>query len=271
MIEHFGGKPNLTDHRDYDLHRTFGIVGNPVFPDEYITDGGLWMPNQNAPEPIFNNPPLYYGCTDYTVSNLASDQDGVLYNPMFTDNITGANAKMGYDLRQALLTSIKNGTQDKEGNITKRTSLFNVRAYAPLDAFDAIRYAMISGGTEKRSVAWGCPWYKAWQKNSLDDGIVQAPISYDATGLGWHASTFAGWKTINGVVYLMNKSQQGDQIGDHGWLYFPREVVNAVMAVPGTCTFTVTAIGSDHPIARIDTTFIQWLISNIRNFLGLRY
>lgn len=267
-----GTRPLKIDHRDYDLHRTFGVAQTPIFPNELMIDAGLWMPNQNQPESEFGNPPLPYGCTEYTQSDLCADQDGILYNPMYLENIVHANTNGGADMREVLKVVVNQGTQKKDGTITKRTGFFNIKAYAPLDYFDAIRYAMLSGGQERRSVSWGTPWYPIWEQTAMQmNPIMPAMLSYDPTGCGWHNSKFAGWKTINGVTYLVNKSWQGTNCGENGWLYFSREVVNAVMQVPGTAAFTVTSMGSNQPIVTIPTTTWQWLISNIRNFLGLKY
>src|SRR5436190_22775353 len=37
-----------------------------------------------------------------------------------------------------------------------------------------------------------------------------------------------------------NKSWQGTTVGDNGWLYFSREVVNVVMSIKGTVAYTAS-------------------------------
>lgn len=269
-----GARPCKVDHRDYDFHKTFGNVGQtPAFPEEFMVDANLWMPDQNNAEPVFGNPPLPYGCTEYASCDVCADQDGKLYNPMYLENNLHASQNGGADVRQTLLQTTKIGTQAKDGTISYRTAVFNIQKYAPSDYFDAIRYAMISGGLEKRSVSWGTPWFREWENAALSGiGIMPAPNSWAVNGIGWHNSKFAGWKTINGITYLVNKSWQGTKVGDNGWLYFSREVVNATMAIQGTCAFTVTSMGSPtQTIQTISVSFIQWLASVMRNLIGLRY
>lgn len=259
-----GTKPTPLSHKDYDFHKTFGTVGTiPVFPPEYNTDSGLWMPDQNAPEPIFGNPAMDNGCTDYCQADISADIDNILKNPAIIEALDHANALGGIDIRTALMAAVKLGWIQ---------NFYNIQAYAPLDYFDAIRYAMIAGVPERRSVSWGTPWYREWESASqLKTSIMSAPHTFDPTGLSWHNSKIAGWKVINGITYLVNKSWQGKGIGDNGWLYFDRATVNSTMAVRGTVAYTSTEMSLDGPIHTIDTTLLQWLMSFIRNMLSLQY
>ena len=260
---------NRVDHRDWDFHRTFSGTELPNLPDELNVDAGLWMPDQNKSEINFNNPPMPYGCTDYTSNDLCADQDGVLYNPAFTDSITHANTSGGSDVRTSLLTTVKNGTQTRGGSIVKRTGVFNVQKYDILDYFDSIRYAMLPTLGEKRSVSWGTPWFTLWEALARSgQSIMPIPDITTANSISWHNSKFCGWKTINGIPYLINKSWQGTTIGDNGFLYFSREVVNAVMEIQGTCAFTVTKLTNGQPIKTINTSFFQWAYSILTNIFN---
>lgn len=255
-----GAKPTPIDHRDFDLHKSFGSIAPPQFPPDYLTDAGLWMPDQNEPEEHFMNPALPYGCTDYTQADLPNDETGTLvHNPIDLDTIDHANALGGIDIRTAIQAAQK---------LNWIGTYFNVRAIAPLDSFDAIRLAMLSGAPEKRSVSWGTPWYPSFDKDI--EGIVSAPASYDPTGLSWHNSKIAGWKTINGQPYLINKSWQGADIGDKGFLYFPREVVNAIMGVSGTVAFTATQQVSPS-IQTVSLSTLQTILSYLRQMMAYSY
>lgn len=259
-----GTRPLTTDHRDYDFHKTFSGTVPAHFPEELILDAGLWMPSQYKPDPVFNNPPLPYGCTDYTTADVCADQDGVLYNPMFTEKLTGANAKGGYGIRESLQTAIDTGTQRKDGLIVKRLSYFNIKKYGNLDWFDSIRFAMLTPD-RRCTVSWGTPWFPQWEQAALSGiAIVPSHGSENPYTLPWHNSKLVGWKTINGIPYLINKSWQGEKVGDKGYLSFSREEVNSVMEITGTCAFTVTNTdGLD--VRTIDTTFYEKIVSIIRN------
>lgn len=262
-----GLKPNTIDHRDYDFFKTFGAVSSLEInlPNEYIVESG-WKPDQRLYETVFGNQPQPFGCTNYTTCDLCAAQDGILYNPAFTENFTHANANGGATVRDSLLSAIKFGTQGIDNIIRKRTAFYNIQKYQQLDWFDSIRYSMLPTIGEKRTVSWGTPWYTEWENagNTLN-GIVPEVNNYNKSVQSWHNSEFVGWKTIAGVPYLINKSWQGTNFGDSGYLYFPREVVNAVMEVKGTCAYTVSKIVPGSGFKMIDTTLMEWAHSIIRN------
>ena len=265
MIKH-GTRSSRVDHRDFDFFKSFGTIAPPTFPTEYFTDAGLWMPNQEISDVIQGLPtipPLPYGCTDYTQSDLANDELGqLLRNPLDLDNADHANASGGIDIRTSLNAAIQLGWFKY---------YFNIQANTPvLDFFDAIRLAAFSGAPEKRSVSWGTPWYSEWENAAQTQSIMPSPQSYDPANLPWHNSKLCGWKTINEIPYLINKSWQGTQIGDKGFLYFPREVVNAVMAVSGSVAFTATQAEVAN-VQTIDVSVVQWIVSFMRNLLGYNY
>src|SRR3954454_23794266 len=95
--------PIKPDHRDYDFHRTFGLAAPPSFPQEYSTDLGQWMPNQNA----MGTP---YGCTGFAGADTCSGEDGVLYDPLDLYRRTPPfNNTEGRDMRKMLGITIKEG------------------------------------------------------------------------------------------------------------------------------------------------------------------
>ena len=262
-----GLKPIKHDHRDWDLLKShvksFGTLKPIEFPDEYETDAGLWMPNQMSFDPVFNNPPLPFGCTDYTQADISADIVKKLQNPSVLESITHANQLGGIDIRVALKAAIKAGFI---------TNFFSIHSYGQLDYFDAIRYAMIEGIPEKRSISWGTPWFREWEEaaQSRKDGIMPMPI-LNLSGTPWHNSKFSGWVTINGVPYLKNKSWQGANVGNGGWLYFSREAVNATMKINGTCAYVATNENTPSSIATVDSTILEWIRSNINILLKLFY
>lgn len=260
-MKKFGAQPTRIDHRDFDFHRTFGTT-IVALPPEYNCDAGLTMPNQDLPNPMFNISALPFGCTDYTTTELCGDEDKVAYNPGYTESKTLANASQGGDIRKSLNSSIVWGVQtstettDAQAATHRRGQYFNVQA--TIDYFDGIRSTLWANQANKRSVSIGTPWFPNWEQTN--NGIISAPFSYDATGLGWHNWKICGWKTINGVVYLVGKTWQGPDYGDNGWAYFPRDVINAVMAIKGSAAFTL-AQATPGSVINIQVTMIQWLIS----------
>lgn len=263
----YGSKPTKPDYRDYDLHRTFGVAIVPKFPDSYDVDANVWMPSQNEPQSVLGGiPAMPFGCTSYTQADLDNDLSGSLKsNPVLLENITHANAQGGTDVRSAFKAAQKLGWL---GNY------FSIRSSAGLDHFDAIRYAMLQGGFEKRSVSWGTPWFPSWEAQALGKvKIMPMPTEQEFknayTSIGWHNSKFSGWVTIDGKPYLKNKSWQGTEVGENGWLYFSREVVNATMILNGTCAFTASNYDGD--IKRVDMSIVQMILSYLRNLISFTY
>jgi hypothetical protein len=61
-------------------------------------------------------------------------------------------------------------------------------------------------------------------------------------------------------------------VGVGGYLYFPREVVNNVMRISGTCAFTATNIPLDPvDIRTISVSTVQWIASLLRNLMSYSY
>lgn len=260
--------PDL-DHRDRDYLKSFhpailaGSTTVPTFPDDYDTDAHLWMPNQNEVNPQFpNTPPQPEGCTNYTTGDVATDLDGVLRDPAKLEAVTHANASGGYDIRQSLIAG---------KNLGYISSFYNIKAYAPLDYFDALRLASFSGLPEKRSISIGTPWYHEWQ-SAVESGqiLMPSPMSLDYTGIGWHNWKIGGWKTRNGSPRLRCKPWEGKDIGDAGWLEFDRPTINRVMNLRYTIAFTATHT-TPTSIYKIDMAYIDKMESYLKTFLGLRY
>lgn len=248
-----GARPTKIDHRDYDLHRTFGSIAPAQFPDSYFTDAGLDIPNQDALG-------LPYGCTDFTQSELANDiVEKEQYTPQELEAVTHANASGGLDVRTSLDAASKLGWFN---------AYFSVRPYQ-LDFFDSIRLAMLSGAPEKRSVSIGTPWFPVFEQVS-SDGVIDAPASYSLTNNTWHNWKVVGWKTINGEPYLIGKSWQGATYGDKGYVYFSRPIINSLMSISGSCAFTGSNMTPQN-VQTISVTFIQWITSVMRQLWQYAY
>lgn len=246
-----GLKPLKHDHRDYDFIKTKRLAGIiPAFPDNYNTDVGLWMPNQNADGQPF-------GCTNYAQSDLLIDQDKKLYNPQDLEDITHANANGGTDLRTSLKAVVKLHPDRSFLNVKPDTSIGGV-----LDWFDAVRVAILVGMTENRAVTIGTPWFPDFE-NPNPDGTIRDFTNWSVTGrpVGWHDWNGKGWVTIGGTPYLISKSWQGSTYGQKGYIYFSRTQFNRLMSIGGTAAFVLDKLGADEKPATIDSTAKQWLVS----------
>lgn len=255
------------DHRDRDFLKTFhpsilaGTKPVPVFPESYDTDAGLWMPNQTAVNPEFPNTEAQpFGCTNYSQCDISSDLDGKLHDPQLLENITHANRNGGAQLRDSLIAA---------KSIGLITGFYNVKAYAPLDYFDAMRLASLSGLPEKRSVSVGTPWGFAWNEKGIARIVGTINDSISLT-MAWHNWKVGGWKTINGVAYLKCKPWMGKTVGDGGWLYFDRATINVIMNLKWTIAFTATN-QTPNTIKTIDINTFDYLKSFVRNLSVFRY
>lgn len=263
-----GLKPTPHDHRDYDLLKTkkFGAV-LPAFPESYSTDRFLWFPNQNEPCTLFTPPvpPLPYGCTDYTDSDLLADEDGKLFNPEDIENITHANANGGTDLRTSLSAAVKLHPD--------HPAYFAVKPDIPqggyIDWFDAMRIAQTIGMNENRAVSVGTPWFPEFM-NPVNGIISITDWSLTVPGttiprISWHNWAVKGWKTINGEVYLIGKPWLGAGYGDKGFAYFSRDVFNRLMSIPGTGAYVLDKLLPGETVQVVSSTTKQWLVSFFTN------
>lgn len=262
MIQH-GVNPVETDHRDRSYPRTFGSIR--TFPDTFNTDAGLTLPDQNADG--YPN-----GCTGYTQSELGSDEDKVIYDPAYTYLktlfITGGKNGDPCDMRSSLKSTIIYGLKLKGNDADnayshRRGAYYNVVDETGLDTFDDIRSALF---TNNYSVSIATPWYLDWDAQANNGGMVTSPGTQITS---WHNWKICGWKTINGVPYLIGKTWQGKNVGDNGWMYFSRETINAVMEIKGTGAFTLAPANASN-MQNIKTTFLEFILSYLRNVVGLK-
>lgn len=268
-----GTKPSYRDNRDLDFHRNFGSFAG--FSDNFSVDSG-GFPNQNAD----GNP---YECTAYCTCDIAKDEDSIEYLPGYlyakTLLVSGdPPTTQGADIRTALKASTVYGllpagkasveledssegfnanyrnwpiALDLEAANHRRGQYFNVQPLG--DWFDGIRSAIQKNNLP---VSIGTPWYPEWEQVT-SDGIISGLGKQMS---GWHNWKIAGWKTIDGAPYLMGKTWQGPNYGDHGWIYFSRETINALWKIYGTQAFTIAKAGTQD-IQTIKVDIIQTILS----------
>lgn len=208
-------------------------------------------------------------CTGYTTSDILSDICRRKFTPDFSYagafRITGEQPTLaGASYTAALQGAVAVGVLPKEeATINAATQgelvVANWDSWSSSDKTDALKfvqngtYNVLGNGdafdsiisalyTNKIGVSVGSPWFPQWMTN-IQAGVVQMPVlngNYEA----WHNYAAKGKRTINGIPYLIIKSWQGTRVGDGGWLYFSREVINAALSVPGSGAITIATTGN---------------------------
>lgn len=241
MILH-GTRPAKLDTRDLSFHRTFplaGAIAPALLPlMEYNYDLGRRMQNQNELG-------MPYGCTGMTQPEICSNQDGVLYKERYTYEKTCLMENhpddQGCDIRTSFKSLMVYGLQaedettDQQAMQHIRGPYFNVDKAPGRDWFDSFRIALRAGAATKTCISLGIPWMTEFGAVG-SDGILTSHFVYDGVPehYSWHDSMISGEHTINGVPYLIDKSWQGKNVGDKGWVYFDRETFNKVFDNWGT-------------------------------------
>lgn len=270
-----GIKPIKLDHRDHSFQRTFGAVSSSLLlPSEYICDAGFGAPDQNVDG-------LPYGCSGYAQSELCQDEDSIHYKPEYTYDKTRLMegtypSPVGCDIRDSLKSTLIYGVQgldettDQEAFGHHRGQYFNVGPTE--DYFEGIINALWLNRLEKRSVSMGTPWFPEWLPpvnggKVQADGIVSVPQTYDLAHVPWHNWKICGWKTMNGIRYLIGKPWCGPDFGDKGFCYFPQEIINKIMSIEGSAAFTLGKANKDN-IVNVKLNLIDMVLSYIRMLIN---
>jgi len=271
MISKNGTGPSKLDPRDYSFHKTFAHYGaaSPVnLPlDEYNFDSGLDMPDQNADG--FPN-----GCTGYTQSNIAEDEDKASYDPSYTYLHTcvmeGHDYTQGCDIRTSAKCGQVNGMQVKGdtdlNNATKhrRGAYFSVDQAYQRDWFDSFRIALRNG----KPISCGTPWFPEWERMGTDGILPDFTYDGNPNDVAWHNFAIKGETTINGLPYLRIKSWQGSNYGQNGWCFMSRDVFNKAFDINGTIAL-VQAEALPQDTVTIQLTLLQWALVLMGRYLGL--
>lgn len=239
MILANGTRPIEPHKQQRSLPRTFGTIAASTLPDEFDTDAGLVVPDQNAE----GRP---YGCTGYTVTELGNDEDNAIYDPGFNYDLTremeGTQGQdVGCDLKDAFKSATVYGllTKSNPGNPleNRRAPYYEVHPHDGLDYFDSIRSAMIVAyqlDNKKHGTGNGTFWLPEWA--NPQNGLIPGLYLYDGVPdhYAWHAWNFKGWMMKNGQLRLKAKMHQGPNYGEGGFAWFTRTQVNKIFAEWGT-------------------------------------
>lgn len=216
-------------------------------------------------------------CTAYSAVTLSEYQEGIDLSPeyqmMKTRRIMGEIESWGGDLRSACKALVKYGSLpeirlpeefkyngnnrefvlnwnnwakeiDKEAAIQRKSSYYKVSGR--YDTFDDYRCTMWANIGEKRAILTGAVFKDEWIQAGR--GII--PKKYSDEGGFAHAFIIVGSKEIEGELYLIAQLSNGSDIGDKGFFYFPREVVNREFTFGG------------YTFKDIDSNNIKYLISH---------
>ena len=155
--------------------------------------------------------------------NSLRDNGSILWDAavphLATHGIDGTNDRFEYP-----------GTSDDQAQNNRITAYLSVDDAH--DYFDDIRHALyrayhVGAGTGAVVHAFS-EFFTEWI--NPEGGII--PKEYQLSA-GWHAYLFIDWCEIDGELYLIAQNSYGN-VGDNGFLYFPREVVNREFAKWGT-------------------------------------
>lgn len=263
------GYVRYTDHRDKELHRTFGAVSGMVQmqPLEYNYDAGFGVPNQNTDG--YPN-----GCTGYAQSSIAEDADKQSYLPAYTYEKTlqmqGLPMGSPCDIRTSMKSTIVYGVErpedqeDTEAEAHRQGPYFNVDRVSGMDWFDSLRLALRNN--PGRSISMATPWFREFEQPDTD-GIVPSLFTGDPSSAVWHNHKISGETNVRGLPYLLDASWQGPNIGDRGWLKFGRSTINQLMAISGTEAFLRRPAGDMTP-QRIQLALWEEILSRIALFLS---
>lgn len=190
------------DSRDAHFFQKFGSVSE--FPAEANFDGAI----QDAVQSPGN-----VECTCYSVCDIASDQDQIIYD---TDDLFNRipHTKDGANPRDALNECVKRGLKRKDtGELNDHWSSYWVAHTGMYDAFDNVRSALLLA--ESPIAVWS-QWYREWGNKTI--------LPKGQTATGGHMYVVEGWKNMSGMEpMLIVEAWLGYKV------YMPREVFNDLM------------------------------------------
>lgn len=249
------------DHRRYSFSRTFGNA--VVFTDcEY--DLNLANFNQNQSNPVTGDPPLPNGCTAFTRTDIAANEDRILYRPGFTYTkscmIEGIPEGSGLTLESSFKSGVVYGLQavgetaDAQALAHRRGPYFEVTKSND-DWFDSLWNALQKG---KKSLSVGTVWFPEMTSALTVDFVNVRPTT---DGHNWEVT---GVTTQNGIPRMHVKWWGGEP------KWFGRAAINALMSYKGSdCLIDVDGKAIPTDIQTVRLTITQVLISYMQRLLAL--
>ena len=229
--------PLPKDNRDFSNQKVFGSMRTPDVDFEI-----------GKPICIEDQKTTDY-CAGMAASSVAEDHEGVDLDPIWpfavAKSIDKRFNKWGTDLRTMCRASCKVGFIEKKDSpytiddprdkivylnnwpseLLEKAQEHRQRSYFRVDdrgsPFESIRQALWQHREEKHSVITGVMWREGWEE--AEGGII--PVDETVQWFG-HALKIYGQKVFDGKPYLKAQLSNGEEIGDKGIFYFPKEVVD---------------------------------------------
>lgn len=258
--------PNIPElvNRDFSYKKTFGAFTETKLPDDFTVDKQVWIKDQGSDD----------SCVGQAIAAVSETQEEVELSPWYTWSKTRQimNASLqvfGADPRSACKAAIKYGFLQKNvDTIINRNEAANWKNYTAnednlaklhrkgsffkidggKDLFESIIFCLDRHKVDKMTAFVGTYWQPEWTYSA--GGIIGN--QWGNTALP-HAFKASGLKYINGNPYLVCQLSNGENIGDKGIFYFPREQVNRFL-------FAYAFYDLDPNIVKKETwTFLQSL------------
>ena len=192
-------------------------------------------------------------CTAFAGTLASEVQEDTVFSPEYqfakTKQILGEHEEWGADLRSMLKSLTKYGSlplnkvpQELRYDGNNRYFIANWANWDPLydtiaakfrkgsylkvsggyDLFDNIRATIYANRKEERLAITGAIWKHGW--TTAPDGVIEDK-EYGGQGFG-HAFCFDGWEYFRGEPYLAAPLSNGEGIGNKGYYFLPRGLVN---------------------------------------------
>lgn len=257
-----GTRPAKNIHRVRPFEHQYGATTANILEDFNVDRGG-WNPDQ-----LDDNRP--YGCVGYTSADWFYDLTGSIFSHDFSlaaakfiagdrPDARGTSFHAGLDARVGmggLLFNQTGGLARSDESVaedwTKWPDALRSRAHTydqngvrdvlgNGDAFDSVILACYQ---TKKGVAMGTPWMfeapdddfqGSWTRWRSDFTCpTPPPLQYFL--FPWHSYSIKGKKTINGEPYAIVKFWRASKAN---FVYFNRETINFLLAIPGTGALTI--------------------------------
>ena len=260
-IQH-GVLPVIKRHTNYSA-RTFGGVV-PLTYTDFNLDAGFGFPDQNAEG-------LPEACTGFTQSELCQDEDKAQYDPRdtYTRTLLLENARQGspcsvYDsLRVVINPGPKGKNEITNTGLHKRNAYYMIEENSadPGNWFDSVISTM---EVTQRAISLATPWFPVFESIG-PNGIMPEvfPLVWQL-GVPGHNHKICGVKMINGLPYLVDKTWQGPNYGDHGYNYWSRTAFNNLMKIGGSGAFMVSTQPVSGQILTVHMPFWEYVASVLR-------
>lgn len=249
-------------------------------PMTYTYDAGFPIPNQTLPDTRFTPPApaIPNGCTGETQTSICSDEDGVVYNPKYTYDMTcmmeNHDESQGCDIRNSAKSLTIYGLQMQGDMPTqtlarKRGQYFVIDLASGYDWFDSFRLALRANG---RSISTATPWFIEWEIATGINGVLISDFTYNGipSDYSWHNYKICGELVLpSGEDAIEAISWQGNNFGDAGKCYFTRETFNKAFDIYGTLALTPGPRIAPGDIQYVKLTILQQALVYLNDILAI--